>query len=128
MIRPDPIVLYIDDMNTKYKGIFGELIASIYLILKGFKIEARRFKTSCGEIDLIVSNDDSVVFVEVKSRKSLEKCFNAIHNKQLNRIFRASQIFLRNHPNLSNLQIRYDVIFISGWHLPKHLENVYWID
>lgn len=112
-------------MKTKYKGILGELVASIYLTLKGFRIEARRFKTCCGEIDLIVSDDDFVVFVEVKSRKSLEKCFNAIHPKQLNRIFRSSQIFLRNHPKLAKLQIRYDVIFIHGWHLPKHLENVY---
>lgn len=112
-------------MNTKYKGIIGEFVASIYLIFKGFRIEARRFKTSCGEIDLVVSNGDSVVFVEVKSRKSWDKCFNAIHKRQLNRIFRASQIFLRNRPRLSKLQIRYDVVFVSGLHFPKHLENVY---
>jgi Holliday junction resolvase-like predicted endonuclease len=38
-------------MHTKYKGILGEFIASIYLMLKGFRIEGRRFKTHCGEID-----------------------------------------------------------------------------
>lgn len=112
-------------MNTRYKGIFGEFIASIYLIFKGFHVEARRFKTCCGEIDLIVSTNDLVVFVEVKSRKSWDKCFDAIRSKQLNRIFRASQIFLRSRPKLLGRQIRYDVIFVSGWHFPKHLENVY---
>ena len=111
-------------MHTKYKGIFGEFIASIYLMLKGFRIEERRFKTHCGEIDLIASKDDLVVFVEVKSRKSMEKCFNSIKKRQLCRIQRASQIFLKHNTSLAGHQIRYDVVFISDWCLPVHLENV----
>lgn len=111
-------------MHTKYKGILGEFIASVYLMLKGFRIEERRFKTHCGEIDLIASKGELVVFVEVKSRKSMEKCFNAVKNRQLSRIQRASQIFLKRYPSLAMRQIRYDVIFISGWCLPLHIENV----
>lgn len=111
-------------MHTKYKGILGEFIASIYLMLKGFRIERRRFKTHCGEIDLIASKKDLIVFIEVKSRKSVEKCFNAIKNKQLYRIQRASQIFLKCNPSFAEYQIRYDVIFISDWCFPIHLENV----
>ena len=111
-------------MHTKYKGILGEFIASLYLMLKGFRIEGRRFKTHCGEIDLIASKGDLIVFVEVKSRKSMEKCFNAIKNRQLCRIQRASQIFLKRYPSLAAHQIRYDVVFISDWCLPLHLENV----
>lgn len=112
-------------MHTKYKGILGEFIASICLMLKGFHIEERRFKTHCGEIDLIASKGNLLVFVEVKSRKHMDECFTAIRNKQLCRIQRASQIFLKKRPRFMAHQIRFDAIFVANWHLPVHLENVY---
>ncbi|MBQ7674329.1 MAG: YraN family protein [Alphaproteobacteria bacterium] len=111
-------------MHTKYKGILGEIIAAIYLIFKGFWIIERRFKTRCGEIDIIAIKNDIVVFVEVKSRKNIDQCFNAIRYRQLRRIQNASQIFLKRNPNLMKHQIRFDVVLISDWCLPLHIENV----
>lgn len=111
-------------MSTKIKGIFGETVAALYLILKGFQILERRFKTSLGEIDIIAQKGNLVVFVEVKARKSIEKCYEAIQKRQLLRIQRASQIFLKHRRQLSSCQIRYDVVFVSDWCLPIHLQNV----
>jgi putative endonuclease len=111
-------------MHTKYKGYLGEFAAALLLRLKGYRILERRYKTPCGEIDIIAKRGNTVVFVEVKARKSVEKCYVAITRKQLNRIRRASMLFFKRNPHLSPSCIRYDVILISNWNIPIHLENV----
>ncbi|MDR2068187.1 MAG: YraN family protein [Holosporaceae bacterium] len=110
--------------STEYKGIFGELTAALLLTIKGYIILARRYKTSCGEIDIIARKGDVIAFVEVKYRKSLTKCYEAIRNKQIRRIVRASEIFLCKNPDLRSNFIRYDVILVPDWNLPKHIKNI----
>jgi putative endonuclease len=110
--------------STEYKGIFGESVASLLLIIKGYGILAHRYKTSCGEIDIIARKGNIVAFVEVKSRKSLRKCYEAIQNKQVRRIIRASEIFLRKNPRLHSNFIRYDAILVPDWSFPRHIKNI----
>lgn len=109
---------------TELKGRWGEFAATIILRLKGYRIIAKRYKTKCGEIDIIAYKQDTIVFIEVKARKTIEKCFIAINYHQMQRLQRASMIFLKNHPNYSMKFTRYDVILIANWHLPQHIENV----
>ena len=45
-------------MNNKEKGNAGELIATLYLMLKGYKILERNFLVSGGEIDIIAKKGD----------------------------------------------------------------------
>ena len=49
-------------------GLRGETIAALFLRLKGYRIEARNWRCSLGEIDIVARDGDTVVFVEVKSR------------------------------------------------------------
>jgi putative endonuclease len=109
---------------TEAKGYLGEFLAICLLKIKGYKILARRYKTVCGEIDIVAQKCDIVAFVEVKSRKSIDKCYNAVTNKQLRRIQRTSEIFLRKNQKFSNYFSRYDVVLVSDWKLPIHIENV----
>ncbi|MDR2107823.1 MAG: YraN family protein [Holosporaceae bacterium] len=108
--------------ETERKGYLGEFIAILLLKIKGYKILARRYKTRCGEIDIIAEKNDVVVFVEVKSRKSFEQCHNAVTGKQLERIRRASEIFM-SRTGRTNF-IRYDVILVAGRKFPRHIENI----
>jgi putative endonuclease len=110
--------------STEYKGIFGESMAALLLIIKGYRILASRYKTYCGEIDIIARKGDVVAFVEVKSRKSLRKCYEAIQNRQIQRIIRASEIFLRKNPHLRSNFVRYDVILVPDWNFPRHIRNI----
>ena len=48
----------------------GEKIASDYLRKQGFKIIERNFRKGYGEIDIIAIDKDTLVFIEVKTRKS----------------------------------------------------------
>ena len=111
-------------IHTKHKGIIGEYIACFVMLLKGYRILEMRYKTFCGEIDLIAKKGNLIVFIEVKSRKSMEQCYDAIREKQIRRIQNASYVFLKKHPQFSGYYSRYDVILVADWKIPKHIQNI----
>ena len=49
-------------------GIGGENIAVSYLLSQGYSIIDRNVRFKCGEIDIIASDKDEIVFVEVRTR------------------------------------------------------------
>lgn len=51
-------------------GRAGESLAIAYLMEKGYRILARNYQTPRGEIDIIGMEGDTLVFVEVKARRS----------------------------------------------------------
>ncbi len=55
------------------RGHRGEWLASLALMLKGFRIVARRYRTKLGEIDLIARRGDLVLIVEVKVRADADR-------------------------------------------------------
>ena len=58
-------------LNQKQKiGEKGETIAERYLKKKGYKILERNYRTKLGEIDIIAKDKKTIVFVEVKTRRS----------------------------------------------------------
>lgn len=58
--------------ENKYLGSRGEKIAEQYLAKRGYRILARNFTTDIGEIDLVATDDEYLVFAEVKTRMSNE--------------------------------------------------------
>lgn len=51
-------------------GLWGEAQAQMFLQQKGFVLLCRRYRKRGGEIDLVMQDGDTVVFVEVKTRRS----------------------------------------------------------
>lgn len=51
-------------------GEAGEVIAARHLKKKGYRIIEQNYRTKLGEIDIIAKDKDTIVFVEVKSRRS----------------------------------------------------------
>ncbi len=57
--------------NERHKfGQKSEIIAARYLKQKGYKIITQNYRTKLGEIDIIAKEKDTIVFVEVKARRS----------------------------------------------------------
>ncbi len=53
-------------------GRWGEDAAANHLRKKGYKIVARNVRSRLGEIDIVASQGDCIVFVEVRTRKSVQ--------------------------------------------------------
>ena len=58
--------------NKRTKGKAGEDLACKYLEACGYRIIERNYQYGHGEIDIVAMDGNELVFVEVKSRKSLE--------------------------------------------------------
>ena len=59
-------------VSNKKTGNFGELVATVYLCLKGYKISERNFSVKGGELDIIAEKKNTVVIVEVKTRTNTD--------------------------------------------------------
>jgi len=57
-------------MKRRETGALGERIAADHLLERGYAIRERNFRTREGEIDIIAEKDDTLVFVEVRTRRS----------------------------------------------------------
>lgn len=56
-------------MSSRETGVFGESLALRYLVGKGYGLLERNYRTRLGEIDLILRDGATLVFVEVKARR-----------------------------------------------------------
>ena len=79
-------------------GLKAESIAALLLRLKGYRILARRFVVSGGEIDLIAQRGGSIAFVEVKARADMEIAAISISATKRRRIARAARVWLARNP------------------------------
>lgn len=87
-------------------------MAAEYLRKKRYKILATGFRSRYGEIDLIVSNKQFLVFVEVKLRRTnlFADAREFVDFRKQNRLRTTASIYLSQYP--SDLQPRFDVIEI----------------
>lgn len=58
------------DLHKKLLGKKGEQLAEQFLLAQGYRLLAKNYRTPFGEADLIVSQGEEIVFVEVKTRSS----------------------------------------------------------
>ncbi|MBI3701389.1 MAG: YraN family protein [Afipia sp.] len=102
-------------------GISAESRACVYLIAKGYRILARRFKTPYGEIDIVARRRGLLAFVEVKARATLDDAAYSVTPQQQGRIVNAAQMWLAAHDDHANLDMRFDVVLVAPKSLPRHL-------
>ena len=102
-------------------GVSAETRAAAYLMAKGYRILAKRFRTPYGEIDLVARKRNLLVFVEVKARGSLDEAAYAVTPRQQQRIINAAQAWLMAHPEHAEFDMRFDAMLIAPKRLPRHL-------
>ena len=102
-------------------GLSAESRAAAYLMAKGYRILAKRFRTAHGEIDLIAKRRNLIAFVEVKARATLDDAAFAVTPRQQQRIIDAAQGWLIAHPEHAELELRFDAVLIAPRRLPRHL-------
>ena len=120
--------------NTETRNLFytGEDLAANYLKRKGFTILERNYRIRGGEIDIIAQNEDTLIFVEVKTRKkhSMKMTLMNISYTKQKRISLTAERYINQHPENVKPKIRFDVIIIFYYYEDntysiKHLEDAF---
>ena len=91
----------------------GESLAVAHLKARGYDILERNYRAVRGEIDLIAQDDDFIVFVEVKTRRSLKFGLpqTAVTTQKQRQISKVALAYLQTK-NLFDAPCRFDVIAI----------------
>ena len=106
-------------------GISAESRAAAWLIARGYRILARRFKSPMGEIDIIAARRFTLIFVEVKARATLDEAALSITERQKQRIAVAAEIWLANNPMPAIRDMRFDVVLVAPGKLPRHIPSAF---
>ena len=95
----------------KQIGNKGEKIAADYLKEKGYTLLEQQFSTRFGELDLVMDDGESIVFIEVKTRTSdsFGTPESSITPEKLERIQNAGMIWFQEHPEKDDFW-RIDVV------------------
>lgn len=118
-------------MGTHRSGHKGERIAEEYLRALGYQIIARNFRFGRqGEIDLIAYDGTTLVFIEVKYRRSRSYGMpeDAVSLRKRSQLRRIAEGFLYVHPQPA-LEYRFDVIAIEQTEAEptiRHWKNAFW--
>lgn len=99
---------------NKQLGSFGEDLAEKYLRHQKYTILQRNYYTRYGEVDIICQKDDTLVFVEVKTRRTATygQPEESVTYRKIEHLRRAAQIYLNKSDHDYYKEIRFDVISI----------------
>ena len=115
-------------MDPHELGKLGEELAVEYLTKKGYRILERNWRSGHKEIDIIALYDDTLVIVEVKTRKSDDYGDPdiAVGKSKQQMLIWAADAYVR-YKNL-NADVRFDIIsivFSEGEPEIEHIEDAF---
>jgi len=96
------------------QGEKSEQLACRYLLKQGLQLIEKNFRSKYGEIDLIMKDNETLVIIEVRFRKSNKYggALESISRKKQSRIIATTQYYLSTHK--VNSSIRFDAITMSS--------------
>ena len=122
-------------MNKQLQGLLSYITghaaeneACEYLKKKGYRFIEKNVHTKHGiganELDLVMMDKKTLVFIEVKKRTNFSDAAEAVNGRIQKRLYRAAEIFLAKHPEYAQNDCRFDVVLIVPGQNPVHLQNV----
>ena len=107
-------------------GIEAEKKAFSYLKRQGFTLISRNYHSPYGELDLIVENDETLVFVEVRYRKNSHygSPQDTVDFRKQKKLRATAEYFLQRAPKASQKACRFDIVTFTG-HLDSN--HINWI-
>jgi putative endonuclease len=102
-------------LNSRQSGAQWEKTAEIFLLDNGLSLLERNFSSRFGEIDLVMEDNETIVFVEVKYRRMKQhgSAAEAVTVHKQNRISRTAGWYLAKNPHRANQYCRFDVVSID---------------
>lgn len=95
-------------------GRWGEEKAYQYCCKLNYTIVARNFHSLWGEIDIIAQEQQTLIFIEVKTRKQryLGTAAQAVSYHKQKRLWQTALYYLNLYPKMNDLACRFDIIEI----------------
>ncbi len=111
-------------MDSTTRGREAETRAWQYLQSRGLRLLQRNYRSRRGEIDLVLQDRDSVVFVEVRYRRESRFGSGAesVDRRKQSKLIACAQHYLQAYPKIASQPCRFDVVSVGG---PD--ESVEWI-
>ena len=113
--------------NKRSQGSLYEQKARAYLETQGLKFIAANQTFKCGELDLVMADGDTVVFVEVRQRKSnrFGSAVESIDYRKQQKWLNAANMWLltKRKQSLDTAKCRFDVVAFEGDNPPLWLPN-----
>lgn len=97
------------------KGHYYEALALRYLKLQGLKLVQKNYRCSTGEIDLVMLDDKTLIFVEVRFRgaEDFGMAVETVNYRKQRKVVRAAQHYLLHNRIYNSHQCRFDVVGIT---------------
>lgn len=122
------------EVQTKKEiGLLGEEIAADFLRRKGYRLLERNIRIGRGEIDLVALDGETLVFVEVKTRKGLRYGHpsESITPRKRRQLSKLALLYLQRR-DISDVSCRFDIISIlltsRGEARVEHIKNAFELD
>lgn len=114
-------------MNKRSVGTDYEKLAGEYLKNRGYQIQEYNFRCRQGEIDIIAKKNRTLIFVEVKFRRTLAygNPLEAVDFRKQQRICRTALFYNMMHKYSEAAPCRFDVIAVYGDGSIRHVENAF---
>ena len=105
--------------ETQATGSAAESRALNHLQGQGLRLIETNYHCKCGEIDLIMYDGDTLVFTEVRSRKSSQygTAQETVTPAKQRKVIRTSQFYLQQKKLFESKPFRFDVIAINAGNL-----------
>ncbi|MDF2488122.1 MAG: hypothetical protein K0S77_744 [Pseudomonas sp.] len=106
------------DASTTSAGKAAEHQALDYLRGQGLQLLAQNWRCKGGELDLVMLDSDTVVFVEVRYRLHADfgGALGSIDGRKQKRLVLAATLFLQKEPRWAGYPCRFDVVALQGSH------------
>lgn len=100
---------------TRREGDAGEALAAQYLEDAGLELVARNYRSPYGEIDLVMREGDTTVFVEVRSRARVEygRPAETVDARKQGRLRATAEHYLQRDRRASKKPCRFDIVAIT---------------
>lgn len=109
-------------------GEHSEALAYRFLEAQGMRLLHRNFRCKCGEIDLIMQDGTTIVFVEVRTRKNARfgTAAESVNRAKQRKLINTAQFFIQRQDPQLRYSYRFDVIAIQGE--PGNNPDIQWIN
>ena len=110
---------------NSFMGQGGEAAAKRHLLTNGFEILETNWTCKIGEIDIIAQKNRMIIFVEVKTSRTIHSARQMIGQAQQRRIANAAQLWIRENAFKPTYLFRFDAILVGAEQKLQHIEGAW---